>query len=158
MRGRLIYVCAILLGLASLYFTAYVQWSGPTPGWAASAFSFVGFLVFWHWLAEGAQAFPGPHDPDLGRLELIACAAGFLANVLLIAGLVLAPCGAQRLARTFGRIALASGLASIVLLKISLKMFELRLGGCLWLAAIAVLAFSRLDPPSTPDQLDPARR
>jgi len=144
LRPRLVYLWVLLACLASLWFTAYEQWSGPTPGWAATAFSFVGFLVFCDWVGDGAPAIPGPHDPDVGRAEMIACMAGLLANVLLVAGLVLGLFGAQRIARTFGRIALGLGLASIILLKLGTPVFELGLGGYLWLAAMALLAFVQL--------------
>jgi hypothetical protein len=147
---RLVCLGALLIGLVSLSSSAYEQWSGPTPGWAAPAFSFIGFLVFCEWVASGAPSTPGPHDLDLGRYEMSACAAGFLANVLLVAGLVLGVLGAQRLARIFGRAAVCLGLASILLMKLGVETFELKIGGYLWVAAFAVLAFSRLNSPNDP--------
>jgi hypothetical protein len=145
-------VWVLLVGLTSLWFTAYEQWSGPTPGWAATAFSFVGFLVFCDWVGDGAPAIPGPHDPDLGRSEMIACTAGLLANVLLVAGIFVGLFGARRMARALGRIALGLGVVSIVLLKFGTPVFKLGLGGYLWLAAMALLAFSQLknNSPETP--------
>jgi hypothetical protein len=143
-----VYLWVLLITLASLPFTAYEQWSGPTPGWAAPAFSFIGSIVFCDWVASGAPSSPGPHDVDLGRSEIIACALGFLANVLLIAGLILGPLGAQRVTRVFGRVALCLGLASIVLMKSGATSFEPAVGAFLWLAAMLVLAFSRLNKPN----------
>jgi hypothetical protein len=150
LRSRFVCLCVLLIGLASLRFTAFEQWSGPTPGWAATAFSCVGFLVFCDWLGNGAPANPGPHDPDLSRYELVACAAGFLANIFLVAGLVLGLLNARRLARTSGRVALCLGLAAIVLLMINANLFELKLGGYLWLGSMSLLAFSRLNTPNDP--------
>jgi hypothetical protein len=148
LRPPRIYLLILLATLASLPITAYEQWSGPTPGWAAPAFSFIGSIVFCDWIASGAPSSPGPHDVDLGRSEIIACAVGFLANVLLIAGLILGPLGARRVARSFGRAALCLGLASIILMKSGATSFQPAVGAYLWLAAMVLLACSRLNKPA----------
>jgi hypothetical protein len=142
LRPPLVYLWAFLAGLGSLPFTAYDQWSGPTPGWAAPGFSFIGSIVFCDWIASGAPSAPGPHDVDLGRAEMMACASGFLANVLLIGGLILGPLGCRRLAGTLGWAALGLSVASSILMKIGVPTFELRAGGSLWIAAMAFLAAS----------------
>jgi hypothetical protein len=135
---------AVLTCLASLPLTGFELWSGPIAGWAAPVYSFLGSLAFWDWLWSGAPASRGPHDPDIGRHEMCACAAGFVASVLFLAGLISGAVGAQRLARVLGRVALCLGLASVVVLMMGPKMFELGAGGILWLAAMAFLAFSRV--------------
>jgi hypothetical protein len=142
LRPSIVYLVAFLTGLASLPFTAYDQWSGPTPGWAAPAFSFIGSIVFCDWIASGAPSTPGAHDVDLCRAEMTACAAGFVANVLFVVGLIAGPFGARRLARIFGRAALALGVACSILMKIGVPTFELRGGGYLWIVAMALLAWS----------------
>jgi hypothetical protein len=134
---------ALLTCLASLNFTAYEQWSGPTPGWAAPIYSFVGFLVFCGWLGEGAPATPRPHDLDLSRFEIAAAATGFCANVLLAIGLLAGVLGAQRRACRLGWASLSFGLASILLLWLGVPMFRLRSGAVLWVAAMWMLTFSR---------------
>ena len=155
-RGRMVrhllcppwvYVLAGLSCLASLPLTAYESWSGPTAGWAAPMFSSFGTLAFWDWLSSGAPASRGPHDPDITRLEMTACAAGFAANALWLCGLAVGPAGAHRTARMLGRIAFSFGLVSVALLIGGAKQFVLHAGGVLWLLAMAVLAFSQVRKP-----------
>jgi hypothetical protein len=137
-------VWAVLTCVVSLPLTAFELWSGPVAGWAAPVYSFFGSLAFWDWVWSGAPASRGPHDPDIGRHEMCASAAGFVASLLFLGGLISGAVGAQRLARILGRAALCLGLASVVLLMMGPKTFQLREGGYLWLGAMAFLAFSRV--------------
>ncbi|QDT56045.1 hypothetical protein Pan44_40950 [Caulifigura coniformis] len=142
-----VYACVILTSLSCLVFTAYEDWTGPTAGWAAPVYSCLGTLAFCDWIRSGAPAIRGPHDPDIDRSVMGACAAGFFANVMALAAIAAWPFGAPRLARRLGRAALCFGLASIVLLVGSVRMFELHAGGYLWLASMTLLAFHRRSQP-----------
>lgn len=136
-------VLAVLSCVASLPLTAFELWSGPVAGWAAPIYSFFGSLAFCEWLWSGAAFVRGPHDPDIGKHEMCASAAGLVASSLLFWGLVLGAAGRRRLARILGRVALGLGFASVVLLLMGPKKFELGSGGYLWLASMAFLAFGR---------------